>query len=785
MMTKRVLSMVLCLCMVLSCLPVMGLAAFAEDTAYVTVRIEAENAAYNKCAKVSDATFSGGAKLGSATYPCCSWKEFSEGGFFKNRIYVAYYVDAPEAGTYQVSVAANMKMNEACTPYAAILVNPLSGAETIAYKLPYAPVEAGVANYLVSQKVDVQLIKGRNVIYMTPFTEDQPRNWADIDYIEITGAQAVTPIAPQQVKLDANVGYYYKASNVSASGLGGGVHDPINNNGIHAENITRDFLKNITHTSITVEAPADGYYDLSYTITGAGSNGTGGFALAMFVDDATTAEVKPYVWNNCSVDVSTYLTKGIHTLTITTSMPRNQERADAENVAWTDLKGLTLSGGLKLAEYQDSPMHAGNVLEAERDGYVWRYPNIDTNENHPSVGGAQPGATKQTLDELVGGAKLNKNQPMVTYYIDVETAGTYTVNTSFRGYTNNDSYMIVSVDDQAYYKAGINGTDPTRNNRWLGTANVELTAGRHFVRLITLPGDTGAEWCNVDYTEFAGPGNVKAVKDQLHLSASDAHYIQGFDSKNVDHSVNGAQWANAIGHYKGNSWAAAAGVTTENFTFADLAKLAWFSYTVSVPADGYYDMQTYLRPDPGDKENPKYGTGKILLVIDQEYRWVDVTLDKEASKWWIADLTSYLTKGDHVILVSGLMDYTGNSNDWCDMGALTVSGGITKSANPINPLHQGECVLEAESDGFLWRYTTTDQGQVGGVQPAKNKDGQFYNQSYDEIIAEGAVFEKRHQPSVSFVIDVETAGTYDLIASYRGYTDPSYYMVVSIDDETF
>ena len=365
---------------------------------------------------------------------------------------------------------------------------------------------------------------------------------------------------------------------------------------------------------------------------------------------------------------------------------------------------------------------------------------------------------------------------MVTYYIDVETTGTYTVNTSFRGYTGGDYYMIVSVDDVSYYKAGINGADPTRANRWLATTAVELTAGRHYVRFITLPGDNGAGWINVDYTEFAGPGGVKAMKDQQHLSATEAHYIQGFDSTGVDHSGNGAQWANAIGHYKGNSWATAAGVTTENFTFADLTHLGWFSYTVNVPADGYYDLQTYLQP-----KTTTNGTGKILLVIDQEYRWVDVILDKDATKWWIADLSSYLTKGDHVILVSGLMDYTGDSNDWCDMGALTVSGGITKSATPINPLHQGECVLEAESDGIIWRYTTTDQGQVGGAQPADAS----YNQSYDYIVSEGAVFEKRHQPSVSFVVDVTEAGTYDLIASYRGYTDPSYYMVISIDDETF
>lgn len=780
-MLRRVLSMMLCLCMLLACVPAM--AVMAEDTAQQTVRIEAEDATWNRYSKKTDTSYSGGAGLGSSNGTYYTWNEISSEYFVKNNwTYVVYYVDAPEAGTYQVNVAATVKMTAECTPFAAILVNPMPGAKPAAYQIPYGQIAANTTTYMVSEKVDVQLQKGRNVIYMTPFTGDQAKNWADTDYIEITGAQAVTAIAPQQVKLAADVGFNANAGVRATDRLEDTVFAPINDRGIHAENVTRGDLKDIAYTAITVEAPADGFYRMTYEVNGpVDPHGNGQFALAMFVDDSETAEVKRFTWNSGEVDVSTYLTKGIHTLTLTTVMPKDQAAADAFDAKWNHMKGLTLTGGLKLAERQYSPLHEGDVLEAEKDAFLWRYTTtgIDGNKNF-EVGGAQPGATKQTYDELAGGAKLNKNQPMLTYYIDVETTGTYTFNASFRGYTDSDYYMIVSVDDTNWYKATINGADPTRANRWLATTSLEMTAGRHFVRLITMPKDTGAGWLNVDYAEFAGPGSVTAMKDQTHLAASEAHFYQGFTSV-ADHSADGTQWANALGGYQGYGMATAGGVTTENFTISDLSKLGWFSYTVSVPADGYYDMQTYLRPNTSTS-----GTGKILLVIDQEYRWVDVTLDTDASKWWIADLSSYLTAGDHVILVSGMLEYlaadgTNQTSDWCDMGALTVSGGITKSANPINPLHQGECVLEAETDGILWRYTTTSGGQVGGGQPADNS----YNQSYDELIADGTVFEKRHQPSVSFVVDVTAAGTYDLITSYRGYTEQSYYMVIAIDDETF
>ena len=187
---RKVLSMVLCLCMLLACVPVMGV--LADETAQQTVRIEAENATWNRYSKADDAAFSGGGKLGSANGTYYTWDEIDSGYFVKNNwVYVVYYVDAPEAGTYQVSVGAKVNMTADCTPYAALLVNPVHGAAAEAYKVPYAAITANTTTYMVSQKVDVQLVKGRNVIYMTPFTGDQAKNWADTDYIEIAGAQAV------------------------------------------------------------------------------------------------------------------------------------------------------------------------------------------------------------------------------------------------------------------------------------------------------------------------------------------------------------------------------------------------------------------------------------------------------------------------------------------------------------------------------------------------------------------------------------------------------------------
>ena len=135
-MIKKVLSIVLCLVMVLTCVPAMPIAA--DEAAQNTVRIEAENAYWNKYQKSSDSAFSGGGKLGNASGIYTAWADLVKGKLDKNNgVYVAYTVDVPETGTYQVSVGAKVRMKAASSPYAAVLVNPLAGGENFAYQIPY------------------------------------------------------------------------------------------------------------------------------------------------------------------------------------------------------------------------------------------------------------------------------------------------------------------------------------------------------------------------------------------------------------------------------------------------------------------------------------------------------------------------------------------------------------------------------------------------------------------------------------------------------------------------
>lgn len=679
-MMKRVLSIVLCLIMVLSCVPAVSFTSNAQTQN--TVRIEAENAYWNGYQKNSDSAFSGGAKLNNASGTYAVWTDLVAGKLDKtNGIYVAYTVDAPEAGTYQVSVGAKIRMKADASPYAAVVVNPLAGGENFAYQIPYGTQVGTDAVYLTSQKVDIALQKGRNVIYMLPFTGDQDINWADADYIEITGVQAVTHIAPAQQSVAANAGFYYLFSTVSEAALAGSKFTVADAENLSAESITAADISKLAHASYTVQAPVDGYYDITLNYGSSGSHNATDYGFALLVDDRM-AEVKPITAVSGAADVSTYLTKGVHTLTVPVMLPISDEKASSCGMYWTDLKGLTLYGGLTLAACQYSPLQNGNVvLEAERDAITWRYTTITHDNCSVKVGGSQPDSSyHDSYAELYSGGTLRKShQPMVTFPVSVEEDGSYTVNISYHGYTGTEYYMVVSVDDVRYYKTTYAGTDPNYTNRLITTAELSLTAGQHFIRLLPLSEGVSASWIDVDYVEFDGPGDVTAAGGWTHLMSDKATYYQGFSDAGVtSYASEGAWWTSALGGYKGNSMAADNGVTVEDFSLEDIAHMGWFSYTVDVPADGYYDMQTYIHCGEA-------GTGKLLMMVDKKYRWIDASYGYSENKWNTVNLSCYLSEGTHTIVISGTMDYSGEHIDWCDMGALSVSGGITLSESQLDP----------------------------------------------------------------------------------------------------
>ncbi len=343
---------------------------------------------------------------------------------------------------------------------------------------------------------------------------------------------------------------------------------------------------------------------------------------------------------------------------------------------------------------------ATSRLEAETHSVYWRYTAIEAGATNNAVGGVQPGTVANMLsyEALTGGTELKKTEnPMMSFVVDVPAEGDYTLDVAYRaGFktgTINDYYMVVGVDDAAYTKTSYMSAHPD-NSKWsLGQATVHLTEGRHVIRFITMVSETVSDslytnWVNIDYVDVTGAAKVTPVEaDWTHLQSGEATYYNKFTNPgdtSIDPATYGEWYTSVLGGYQGDSSVSNNGITVDNFNIYELAKLGYFSYTVEVPADGFYDLQTYIRCY---KDYTKQRTGHIMLAVDDQVNWYPAEWGYSVLKWNAQNLSVYLTEGTHVLTVSGIIGDLGTcSADWCDMGALSVSGGITLAETQIDPL---------------------------------------------------------------------------------------------------
>ena len=372
---KRILALVLCLCMVLTCLPEMGLPMQAKAAEGYSLTIEAEDTEYavwNKYTKSeSNSSASGGAMAAGGTgrfawYDAPDSNEDLVNGVLDktNSDYVAFYVEATEAGTYYLSTAATfwcsanyltVKANGGTCYFAAFLVNPsrklADPNATVAYKANYA---GGTSKdirgkYTSTDAVEVTLEKGLNVIYVLPITWEQDgssnwkdeamtakgdsTSWANVDCLKITGDSQVTAVKAQGLTLNVGDAPYVKNYTATAgAGVGGASWS---DRTIAIDEMTTANVDKLPYVSYTVNAPKDGYYDITAVI-GNAQNDT--CAVAFMVDGK--AQAREYVFQadgtaKAEVDLSAYLTKGDHVITLIAPTSRTDADASADGI-WCD-----------------------------------------------------------------------------------------------------------------------------------------------------------------------------------------------------------------------------------------------------------------------------------------------------------------------------------------------------------------------------------------------------------------------------------------------------------------
>ncbi len=632
-------------------------------------------------------------------------------GLNKNSVlpYVQYMVTAPADGKYNLRVGAYIGGSGTALPDAVLIAN-----DTL-----YTSSWIGGMNNYNNAYYTVNLKKGVNIIKAVGLTADyliaNPtlKPYINMDYIEFD--HSLTPVkAEATLKLEAeDTKYIYvdesqgtvKATNNDGNGLqvkdtGHLRWDSVpKSQKITATTVTYEQATSarMPHFKFNVIAENDGYYDISLK-TGWKRDYATGHWIAVFVDKAGYARniYHDGTTKATTVDISTYLTKGIHEFVITTMMPKDV--AELESLVPADQFGNTVDGhthtdtnkAYQILDYDSITFSQGvefkpKLQKLEAENSVWHL--YDNNNETPSgvsgtvVGGASYfGETTATIKNLADTYKHKNAAPYVLYQVDALADGKYFFG--IKGYygmgTTTDNgvkpHLAAIVNGGAPIQLNITNTTAQFNNQNYMEFTADLHKGRNVI-IVTAPlrMDSGEpeKWIcfNQDYLDIdmrlEGVSADNAYT--THNAVSDkVTYNDRYLTKDGT-SLTGGQRGDA-------SWDK---VTTSNLTKYNLSRMPYVAVKVTAPEDGYYDIT--LNAKVPEEVTHRY----IAAMVDGVVHTINFSPAAADSTTGI-DTSLYLTKGTHNIVFSTALDNkTANYPNDTDITLVSVSAaGLTFEAAP-------------------------------------------------------------------------------------------------------
>lgn len=688
----------------------------AEDTKYVLYR--GYKAAGEKNKKASNGTVIGGAtkKWFQQTFAeLKEWIDASTG----HVAYVEYAVIAPADGTYTVrpGIIADIDKNvknrsEMEKPFIAVIVNDT------AYKAQYT-ADLGESQAI---KLDVKLKKGLNIIRCTSLTIEQEAYsvsaWVNQDYLDLD--KRLVAVERSTAIVEAEKSEYYQLMKVqdgsetekaSSGKVLGGV-DVIRAKavGLTTDTFTAKQIRMAPYHSYTVEAPMDGYY--SMTLNASCDGRIPKSQIAMLVD----GKVSTVKYNrggkstaDCTMLITTYLTKGEHVLTFTSPLPADaKELANTEwSQRWMNFDYLTLHDGLKLAAKQKAPTDIPDLVRIESENVG--LPNLtkvveaaegkDAKEGY--IGGAKYRRSQDVADIKANGIDA-KRTPFVQYTVQAKKSGTYTVyfQASYGTYRTTVEKMNGAFAIEVNGKVSFHEVELVKDKtiKCLIPVEMKLSAGNNIVRLSHLTADTiqgeGYGWADFNYIEMQESDS----KQLTFLSTNGV--VEAEDGQSVDYRP-GAASGSSGGQKLGNAnykYVDENDITFENLNIEKMDDLARVTYTVQAEEAGNYYIavqfyggaQGYTYQELVERDT----IGFALSVNEGEKQLVEFCPDASGSTMSrIVEVE--LQEGENKIMVTAtLADYLKGVSPriedeyrlyWIDHDALRLTKGVSNSTEEVVP----------------------------------------------------------------------------------------------------
>ena len=491
------------------------------------------------------------------------------------------------------------------------------------------------------------------------------------------------------------------------------------------ETLNQSNLSTMPYVSYTLNAPEDGWYDmtLNLSVATASQYGNDGYLIVrvngqnykrwIHAQNTTDPHKTSAQWPFSDQNISVPLKKGDNAVTVTCVMgmkgganAASYEKSSGGYCAYTRISSMTVYGGVTLSSQKINPTTIADVqpktttLQAETYGAGWKYASSGTVMKSEDLSAA---ADLPSMAALWQGGWFDRAAvPAVSFAVNAPATGVYRVKAVYNltpadGADALNYAITASVNDEYYDKARFEPQTALSRTAGYSDLVVELEKGMNVIRIMPVLNGMPAKALDLDYITVTGDSAVSGIlPQQLELKSAEAQY------RNVL-SVSGDVLTGntgAVTHYG-------------DLNMSNLAQTGWFAYTVDVPADGYYDLQVEVAG----------AEGSLALVIDGKKREIPVSAadDPSANP---ANVSAWLTAGEHTILITGILgkDTT--------LGTLTLGGGITKAAVQKDPLNLGVQPDEKEGGLVPGSVYAEEEYQLTGI-PENTTGAQFKSNFLD------------------------------------------------------
>lgn len=716
---------------------------------------------YGTARNYSDFSSGGGKVASGLVYRVPTWMQTYDSmladGFMDQygAAYISYQVSAPAAESYKISPKFEVGGNALSGKY--FFVVSVNDTDFYRYDVN------GPGTY--SPEFTVSLTKGRNLIRCIARIKDTSDVICDgvwVNQYELKTDSRLIGILPQKdLSLYPNDAAYKNYKQEGTSSAVGGCGECLGN--VYERNITPESLKIgdihlVPHFSFTVNVPEDGFYDMALRAYTGSVGGTGRYMI--FVDDKKSIR-KFYDYSKREyLSAGLYLPAGTHNITVTSVYNWTSADGSQSEVyrTWCNYYELLFCGGqVSLSSVQNDPSLCADAsrLEAETYGIQIRtdkqYYDMPNCSGKKTAGAFSIDYSKVQTAESTKTYYDKSNTSGVSFMLDVEKAGTYTIKPGYYKSALRDGYaMTVTVNNKSVTTVPF--VDANNSSGWnVGTVDLELDEGINTVRFSIVTRENGSfiseGYVAFDYIDI--PSGVTGVlPNATRLEAEKSEYFYRY-YESSDGLVRDFP-----------DLAKAANITIDTVTIDNMPKVPGFAYTVEVPKNGYYNIDAHFRSEYIWSETPY---NFVLFVDGQKYikphaRFTGNTYSYDDNN---ADLSVYLTAGTHILtLTTNLPSEAGGNYYWNDFDCMVVYGGMKAADVQQSPTTRK---YEAES-AYCHNYSTVyNKWETYSGDAFVGEPTTFVYQPFNSLTTS---FNPETAYTV-FTVNAEKAGTYTMKLRYK------------------